>query len=93
VLPTPLQAIGLITPLTWWIEGARHAAFPGMPSSVGGADSLWTSLTGSAAPDAPTIIIALMVTGAMVTLAATGVFRVSERRAKDRGLLDQTTGS
>jgi hypothetical protein len=50
-------------------------------------------LTGSAAPDAPTIIIALMGTGAVVTLAATGVFRVSERRAKDRGLLDQTTGS
>jgi hypothetical protein len=37
--------------------------------------------------------IALLGTGVLVTLAATGVFRVSERRAKDRGLLDQTTGS
>jgi len=25
VLPTPLQAIGLATPLTWWIEGFRQA--------------------------------------------------------------------
>jgi ABC-2 type transport system permease protein len=93
VLPSPLQAVGLGTPLTWWIEGVRHAAFPDMPSSVGGAGSLWSTLTGTAAPDAATIIVALLATGAVVTLAATGVFRVSERRAKDRGLLDQTTGS
>jgi ABC-2 type transport system permease protein len=93
VLPSPLQAVGLATPLTWWIEGVRHAAFPDMPSSVGGAGSLWSTLTGTAAPDAATIIVALLATGAVVTLAATGVFRVSERRAKDRGLLDQTTGS
>jgi ABC-2 type transport system permease protein len=93
VLPSALQAVGLVTPLTWWIEGVRHAAFPDMPSSVGGPGSLWTVLTGSAAPDAVTIVGALLATGTLVTLAATGVFRVSERRAKDRGLLDQTTGS
>ena len=55
--------------------------------------SLWTAVTGSAAPDAFTIVVSLLGTGALVTLAATGVFRVSERRAKDRGLLDRTTGS
>jgi hypothetical protein len=44
-------------------------------------------------PDVATIIVALLATGGLVTLAATGVFRVSERRAKDRGLLDRTTGS
>ncbi|HYH92491.1 MAG TPA: ABC transporter permease [Candidatus Saccharimonadales bacterium] len=93
VLPTPLQAIGLLTPLTWWIEGVRHAVFPTGPSSVGGPGSLWTSLTGTAAPDAATILLSLLATGALVTLAATGIFRVSEHRAKDRGLLDRTTGS
>ncbi len=51
------------------------------------------TVTGTAAPDPATIVIALLATGTLVTLAATGVFRVSERRAKDRGLLDQTTGS
>jgi hypothetical protein len=60
---------------------------------VGGPASLWTDVTGTAAPDPLTIVLALLGTGALVTLAATGVFRVSERRAKDRGLLDQTTGS
>ena len=93
VLPTALQAIGLLTPLTWWIEGFRTAVFPTGVSSIGGDGSLWTSVTGTARPDAATIVIALLATGVLVTLAATGVFRVSERRAKDRGLLDRTTGS
>jgi ABC-2 type transport system permease protein len=93
VLPAPVQAIGLLTPLTWWVEGVRRAAFPDGPSSIGGPGSFWTTVTGTAAPDGATITLALLATGALVTLAATGVFRVSERRAKDRGLLDQTTGS
>lgn len=93
VLPSVAQAIGLATPLTWWIEGVRHALLPGGPSSIGGPASLWTAVTGTVAPDALTIVASLLATGALVTLAATGVFRVSERRAKDRGLLDRTTGS
>jgi hypothetical protein len=71
----------------------RHAVFPGGRSSIGGPESLWTAVTGTAAPDPLTIVIVLLATGTLVTLAATGVFRVSERRAKDRGLLDRTTGS
>jgi len=35
----------------------------------------------------------LLATGALVTLAAIGAFRSSEHPAKERGLLDQTTGS
>lgn len=93
VLPQPVQALGLLTPLTWWIEGVRHAVFPGGLSSVGGEGSLWLAVTGTASPEPWTILGALLATGALVTLAATGVFRVSERRAKDRGLLDRTTGS
>lgn len=106
VLPTPVQAVGLATPLLWWIEGVRHAVFgaggaasgaasggAGMVSGVGGPGSLWASLSGVAAPDAGTIVLALLGTGALVTLAATVLFLVSEGRAKDRGLLDRTTGS
>jgi ABC-2 type transport system permease protein len=93
VLPSPLQVIGLLTPLAWWIEGVRHALFPTGPSSIGGPGSTWSSLTGTPAPDATTILGVLLVTGALVTLAATAVFRASEHRAKERGLLDRTTGS
>jgi ABC-2 type transport system permease protein len=93
VLPAPVQALALANPLTWWLEGVRHALFPAGISSMGGSGSLYTELTGRTSPDAATVILALLATGAVVTLAATVVFRWSEHRAKDRGLIDQTTGS
>jgi ABC-2 type transport system permease protein len=93
VLPSPVQAIGLITPLTWWIEGVRHALFPGGVTAIGGPGSLYIPVTGAAAPDSWMIVVVLLATGAVATLAAVAGFRVSDRRAKDRGLIDQTTGS
>jgi hypothetical protein len=71
----------------------RHALFPGGVSGIGGAGSLFEGLSGAAAPTSAQIVVALMVTGAVATLASVAVFRVSDRRAKDRGLLDRTTGS
>jgi ABC-2 type transport system permease protein len=93
VLPPPVQLLGLVTPLTWWIEGVRHALFPGGISAIGGPGSLFTQWTGQASPTSLQIVGALLVTGTLVTLVAAYVFRFSERRAKNRGLLDQTTGS
>ncbi|HEY7970859.1 MAG TPA: ABC transporter permease [Candidatus Limnocylindrales bacterium] len=93
VLPPIAQAVGLLTPLTWWIEGVRQALFPGGVSSVGGAGSLYDQLTGNPVPDPATVVVALLATGTVATLAALAVFRASDRRAKDRGLLDRTTGS
>ena len=93
VLPTPVQAIGLLTPLAWWIEGVRRALFPGGLTALGGPGSLFSQLAGAATPDTPTILVVLLATGSVATLAAMVVFRLSERRAKDRGLIDQTTGS
>ena len=93
VLPDALQALGLLNPITWWVAGVRLAVLPDGPSSIGGAGSLWTAVTGSSAPDPVTIIAGLFLTGAVTTLLATALFRGSERRARDRGLLDRTTGS
>ena len=93
VLPIPIQAIGLLNPLTWWLEGVRLALFPAGTSAIGGTGSLFTQLTGAARPDGQTIVLALLVTGAVVTLGAAVAFQWSERRARDRGLIDQTTGS
>ncbi|HEX2755002.1 MAG TPA: ABC transporter permease [Candidatus Limnocylindrales bacterium] len=93
VLPTPVQALGLLTPLTWWIEGIRHALFPGGISAVGGPGALYTQLTGAVSPSPAEIVLVLLATGAVATLGAVAVFRASDRRAKDRGLFDQTTGS
>ena len=93
VLPAPIQAIGLLTPLTWWIEGVRDALFPGGLTAIGGSASLFASLVGQERPHELLTFTALLATGAVATLAAIAVFRTSDRRAKDRGLLDQTTGS
>jgi ABC-2 type transport system permease protein len=93
VLPDAVQALGLLSPLSWWIEGVRRALLPGTATGIGGPGSLFERLTGTAAPDTGLVLIALLATGALVTLAAIVAFRASERRAKDRGLFDRTTGS
>jgi ABC-2 type transport system permease protein len=93
VLPMPVQVLGLITPLTWWMEGVRLALFPGGVSAIGGPGTLFSAWTGASAPSAALIVAVLLATGAVATLGALAVFRASDRRAKDRGLLDQTTGS
>jgi ABC-2 type transport system permease protein len=93
VLPSVVQAIGMLTPLSWWIEGVRQSLFPGGITSIGGAGSLFESLTGELVPAPGQIVAALLATGTVATLASIAVFRASDRRAKDRGLLDQTTGS
>jgi ABC-2 type transport system permease protein len=93
VLPLPLQVFGLISPLSWWIAGVRQALFPGGPSSIGGPGSLWQQLSGQLNPNPVQIVLVLLVTGAIVTLGSAMLFRAGEARAKDRGLIDRTTGS
>ncbi len=93
ILPDPVELLGLLNPITWWVEGVRRAIVPDGPSSIGGQGSLWTAVTGTSAPDGAQVLVALLLTGALVTLAATAIFRSSERRARERGLLDRTTGS
>ena len=93
VLPLPVQALGLINPLSWWLEGVRRALFPGSVSGVGGTGSLWQNLTGTPVPGTAALMLALLGTTVVATLAAVAAYRWSEHRAKERGLFDQTTGS
>lgn len=93
VLPFALQVVGLLTPLAWWVEGTRRALFVDPVSGIGGPGSAWETLSGTLVPEPSMILGALLVTGAVGTLVAAVVFRMSERRAKDRGLIDRTTGS
>jgi len=94
VLPAAVQVIGYLSPLSWWIEGVRRAIMPEVGvGAIGGPGSLFTELTARATPSSPEILLALLATGALVTLGAIVGFRLSDHRARDRGLLDQTTGS
>ena len=81
VLPGPLQAVALVLPTTWWLEGTRRAIL-GVPTAG--------QLAG--VTDAG-VLAALLATTGVLTLAGWAVFRTFERRARERGLLDQTTGS
>jgi len=93
VLPFAVQSLGLLTPLTWWLAGIRRALFPGGVDSIGGSGSAFEAIAGHAQPTSGDIVIALLVTGTLVTLASLAVFRWSDRRAKQAGLYDQTSGS
>lgn len=93
VLPAPVQVIGLLTPLSWWIAGVRRALFVDGPGSIGGEGTVFASLFGHPQPSPAEIVLALLATGALATLGAVAVFRISDRRAKQAGLYDRTTGS
>jgi ABC-2 type transport system permease protein len=93
VLPAVAQVVGLLAPLTWWIEGVRRALIPDAASSIGGTGSVWSGATGMVAPDTAWVLGALLATTAVSTLVAVVCYRWSEHRARERGAFDQTTGS
>jgi ABC-2 type transport system permease protein len=81
VLPEPLRVIAFGLPTTWWLEGMRR----GITGRATGGSLAGTSDVG--------VILALIGTTCVLTLVAGTAFRWFERRARERGLLDQTTGS
>lgn len=93
VLPSVGQAVGMITPLTWWLEAVRRALFPDIVSAIGGPGSLFAQITGRSVPGGGESLVILLVTTGAVAIAAVATYRWSERRAKERGLFDLITGS
>jgi ABC-2 type transport system permease protein len=93
VLPSAVQLIGLFLPLTWWLEGVRQGLFPGSVSAIGGEGSLYTALTGAAAPSGAEIALALVGTTGLALLLAVAVFRWAEHKAKEKGVFDMITGA
>jgi hypothetical protein len=73
------------------MAGVREALFPGGPSTLGGSGSLLASIAGADAPSVPLILVMLGVTTVAVAVLAALAFAWSERRAKDRGLIDLTS--
>lgn len=80
VLPSALRPVGLVLPITYWLEIIRRALMQGdQPASTFGA---WTDEGLLALLAALTVATAI---GAMT------VFRVCERVARQRGLIDRTS--
>ncbi len=81
VLPAALQPVALALPFTWWLEGVRRALLgTPTPEILAGFSNQM-------------VLIALCATTAVLTLGSWAVFRSFERLARERGLIDQTTGS
>ena len=81
VLPGFLQSVALALPTTWWLEGVRRALL-GLPTPglLAGFDDTM-------------VLVALCASTAVLTLGSVAIFRTFERVARERGLIDQTTGS
>lgn len=81
VLPEILRPVTLLLPTTWWLEGARRALL-GQPTTglLGGFSDL-------------VVALALIVSTGVLAAIALAWFSAFERRARERGLIDQSTGS
>lgn len=78
VLPGWLQAVGKAIPLTYWLEGLRRA----LGLSFGSALAGYTD---------ETLLAVLAVSSVVLLTASVFFFRMMERLARQRGLLDQLT--
>lgn len=81
ILPRYLQPIGYIMPITYWLELMRRAL-------VGPTAETLPTLKGMANSELLGILLALTL---LFTLLAIFTFRRLEKRARDRGLIDQVT--
>ncbi len=81
VLPGFLQPVALALPITWWLEAVRRALIgAGAPGRL------------EAFSDA-SVLLTLLVTSAVFGALAWLLFRTLDRRARERGLIDNSTGS
>ena len=81
VLPSFLHPIALAQPITWWLEALRRAVLGH------GAPGYLATLSDT------TVVLALVACGIVFTIGSWLLFRTMEHRARDRGLIDQSTGS
>jgi ABC-2 type transport system permease protein len=81
VLPAALQPVAMVVPFTWWLEGVRRALL-GAPTP-----QVLASFSDTV------VLAALCLTTGVLTLGSWAVYRTFERVARERGLIDQTTGS
>jgi ABC-2 type transport system permease protein len=80
VLPGPLQWAARALPLTWWLEALRRLLLPA------GARLSFPSVSDNA------VLGLLAATTAAAVATAAVTFRLAERRARRRGLLDRDSG-
>jgi ABC-2 type transport system permease protein len=81
VLPVAIRWIGYILPISYWLELMRRA----MVGNVAAAFPTFSSLSNSK------IMIILIVMTLVFAIASSLIFKRLDHRARERGLIDQTT--
>ena len=80
VLPAALRPLGLVLPVTYWLEVIRRALIPG--DREASALAAWTD---------EGVLALLAALTATTAIGAMTLFRACERRARQRGLIDRTS--
>ena len=81
ILPSWAEKIALMMPLTYWLELTRRAL-------LGKARGASFPIAGT-----PTVLWLLVLTTGLTLVVCIGIFRVSDRIARERGQIDRVTGS
>jgi ABC-2 type transport system permease protein len=82
VLPAWGQAIGMVVPLTYWLELVRRSIYPGSGIELIGGLQQFSS---------PTLLLFLLVSALVFLGASTLIFRLADKRARRSGKVDMTT--
>jgi ABC-2 type transport system permease protein len=82
VLPAWGQAIGMVVPLTYWLELVRRSIYPGSGIEVIGGLQQFSS---------PTLLLFLLISALVFLGASTLIFRLADKRARRSGKVDMTT--
>jgi ABC-2 type transport system permease protein len=81
VLPTWLQPVGYAMPITYWLELIRR-------SLIGNVAQVFPTLAGFTDLQLLGILVGLSV---VFGVLSTYIFRICDRRARERGLIDRVT--
>lgn len=83
VLPDWLQWVGMALPTTWWVEGMRRSLLGTLPEPLAGPLASWSTAE---------VAGVLAGTTAVLLVLSHRIWRYCERRAWQRGLLEENAG-
>ncbi len=89
ILPTWVQPISKILPVTYWMESVRRAVEPGVMREL--ADTSGFDVTGMGGVSDLTMMLYLLVSAVAFFVLSIGIFRIADHIARKKGKVDWTT--
>ncbi len=89
ILPTWVQPVSKILPVTYWMESVRRAVEPGVMREL--ADTSGFDVTGMGGVSDLTMMLYLLVSAVAFFVLSIGIFRIADHIARKKGKVDWTT--